>query len=161
MTNKGLNSSWIRFAAKGCARFSSPMKEAGEQAGAAGTDHAYQHQSHKYSRGVGCNKLNPADISWDLISRGSIHLLMAIWNVSLQTGIQLQIRASALRCPPVGFFWYLALLCRASFSGRDSVCSENMSGSPNQASAKCTQSMPNLRSSLHYHSHLDHTSDLF
>lgn len=145
MTNKGLNSSWIQFAANGCAGFSSAMKDQGEQEGAAGIDHAYQHQSHKYNSGVGCYKLKPADTGQDLIARGSVHLLTAIWNVSVWSRIQLQIRASAFRCPPIGFFWCLAFLCRGSFSGGDSVCSENMSGSLNQASAKCIESTPKLR----------------
>lgn len=68
-----------------------------EEEGAAGTGYAYQHQSHKCNSGVGCYKLKPADIGHNLISRGSIQLLMAIWNVSMQSGIQLQIRAPALR----------------------------------------------------------------
>lgn len=74
----GLNSSSIQFAAKGCAEFSSPMKDQRKRK-------ELQVQAVRISINrtntlvaSRCYKPKLADIGQDLVSKGSVHILVAI-----------------------------------------------------------------------------------
>lgn len=102
MTNNVLNSSWINFAPNRHAGFSSPRKDQEEQ-------------ERAQAMHISINLTNTI-VGWDVTNWSQQILVKTSYqgvqrtsslpsDMSMQSEIQLQITAPALRCPPLAFFW--------------------------------------------------------